>query len=111
MQWRPGDFIISDNLALAHEASPDTQLPRQQVVSCNAGAGSAQRWRRVAWGRRPSVPPLLASHPPCLLLRLQGLRVMHRTTIQGYHKPQKRSSGGQQQQEEPDGQLAGQRPG
>lgn len=29
--WQPGDFIISDNLAVAHEASPQTQLPRSQV--------------------------------------------------------------------------------
>jgi len=26
-----GDFIISDNLAVGHEASPETQLPRSQV--------------------------------------------------------------------------------
>jgi len=26
-QWRAGDFIISDNLAVAHWAPPDTQLP------------------------------------------------------------------------------------
>ena len=25
-KWSPGDFIISDNLALGHEASPQTQL-------------------------------------------------------------------------------------
>ena len=24
-KWSPGDFIISDNLALGHEASPQTQ--------------------------------------------------------------------------------------
>ncbi|KAL4450231.1 hypothetical protein ABPG77_010900 [Micractinium sp. CCAP 211/92] len=30
-KWRPGDFIISDNLALGHEAAPDTQLPPEQV--------------------------------------------------------------------------------
>ena len=31
LQWTPGDFIISDNLALGHEAHPDTQLPVSQV--------------------------------------------------------------------------------
>lgn len=49
-KWRPGDFIVSDNLALGHEASPETQLPRDEV----------------------------------------GLRVMHRTTVQGRHVPRKR---------------------
>lgn len=29
--WEPGDFIISDNLAVAHEASPQTQRPVEQV--------------------------------------------------------------------------------
>jgi hypothetical protein len=29
---RPGDLVISDNLAVGHEASPDTQLPRQPVL-------------------------------------------------------------------------------
>ena len=48
-EWQPGDFLISDNLALGHEASPDTQLSTSQV----------------------------------------GLRVMHRVTIAGKHKPQK----------------------
>lgn len=30
-RWKAGDFIISDNVALAHEASPDTQLPVSRV--------------------------------------------------------------------------------
>lgn len=30
-KWQPGDFIISDNLAVAHEASPETQLDRSAV--------------------------------------------------------------------------------
>ncbi|KAK9806936.1 hypothetical protein WJX72_008011 [[Myrmecia] bisecta] len=30
-QWREGDFIISDNLAVGHEASPDTQRPVSEV--------------------------------------------------------------------------------
>lgn len=47
--WQPGDFLISDNLALGHEAHPDTQLSSQEV----------------------------------------GLRVMHRVTIDGKHKPTK----------------------
>ncbi len=29
--WEPGDFIISDNLALGHEAHPDTQRPVSEV--------------------------------------------------------------------------------
>jgi alpha-ketoglutarate-dependent taurine dioxygenase len=28
LQWEDGDFIISDNLAVGHEATPDTRLPR-----------------------------------------------------------------------------------
>jgi taurine dioxygenase len=42
--WREGDFIISDNCAVAHEATPETQLPVEEV----------------------------------------GLRIMHRTTTQGW---------------------------
>ncbi|CAH1244029.1 Hypp7203 [Branchiostoma lanceolatum] len=30
-KWEVGDFIISDNLAVGHEASPQTQLPVEQV--------------------------------------------------------------------------------
>merc|ERR1712004_792752 len=30
-KWKKGDFIISDNLAVGHEAHPDTQLSRSQV--------------------------------------------------------------------------------
>lgn len=30
-RWQPGDFIIADNLAVGHEASPDTQRPPSQV--------------------------------------------------------------------------------
>ncbi|KAL6780035.1 hypothetical protein ACKKBF_B14675 [Auxenochlorella protothecoides x Auxenochlorella symbiontica] len=29
--WRAGDFLIADNLALGHEASPDTQCPVSEV--------------------------------------------------------------------------------
>jgi len=28
LRWVEGDFIISENLAVGHEATPDTQLPR-----------------------------------------------------------------------------------
>jgi alpha-ketoglutarate-dependent taurine dioxygenase len=31
LQWEEGDFIISDNLAVGHEATPETQLPRDVV--------------------------------------------------------------------------------
>ena len=31
MQWQPGDFIISDNLGVAHEASPQTQMTVSDV--------------------------------------------------------------------------------
>ena len=31
--WRAGDVILSDNLAVAHEASPETQLPPSQVIA------------------------------------------------------------------------------
>ena len=47
MQWQPGDFIISDNLAVGHEAAPESQLPHEQV----------------------------------------GLRILHRTTVKGKHRP------------------------
>ncbi|KAJ6649171.1 putative dioxygenase [Pseudolycoriella hygida] len=47
--WQPGEFIISDNLAVGHEATVETQYPRDKV----------------------------------------GLRVLHRTTIKGVHRPQK----------------------
>lgn len=30
-KYSQGDFIITDNLAVGHEASPDTQLPRSQI--------------------------------------------------------------------------------
>ena len=30
-QWKAGDFIIADNLAVAHEANADTQQPPTQV--------------------------------------------------------------------------------
>ncbi|KAK4309309.1 hypothetical protein Pmani_019035 [Petrolisthes manimaculis] len=30
-EWSVGDFIISDNLAVGHEAAKETQLPRSQV--------------------------------------------------------------------------------
>lgn len=30
-QWEEGDFIISDNLAVGHEATRETQLPRDDV--------------------------------------------------------------------------------
>jgi alpha-ketoglutarate-dependent taurine dioxygenase len=29
--WQPGDFIMLDNLACAHLASPETQLPREEA--------------------------------------------------------------------------------
>lgn len=31
LQWSVGDFIISDNLAVGHEATPETQFPRSEV--------------------------------------------------------------------------------
>jgi taurine dioxygenase len=48
--WVAGDFIISDNAALGHEASVETQASVEQV----------------------------------------GLRVMHRTTVQGSEPPRKK---------------------
>lgn len=30
-QWEQGDFIISDNLAVGHEATPETQFPVSEV--------------------------------------------------------------------------------
>ncbi|KAK7788569.1 hypothetical protein R5R35_000157 [Gryllus longicercus] len=30
-KWEDGDFIISDNLAVGHEATPETQFPREKV--------------------------------------------------------------------------------
>ena len=49
LQWTAGDFIISDNLALGHEASEQTQWPPSSV----------------------------------------GLRIMHRTTVEGHRPPAK----------------------
>lgn len=49
-KWVEGDFLIADNLALGHEASPETQAPLEDV----------------------------------------GLRIMHRTTVQGTEKPSKK---------------------
>jgi alpha-ketoglutarate-dependent taurine dioxygenase len=49
-EWTAGDFIISDNAALGHEAAVETQNSVQQV----------------------------------------GLRVMHRTTVQGSEPPRKK---------------------
>lgn len=49
-RWLPGDFIMSDNAAVAHEASEKTQASVQQV----------------------------------------GLRILHRTTIQGTEPPIKK---------------------
>jgi taurine dioxygenase len=49
-EWRTGDFIISDNAALGHEAAVETQASPAQV----------------------------------------GLRVMHRTTVQGSEPPSKK---------------------
>ena len=70
-RWRPGDFLMSDNLALGHEAHPDTQMPRDVVVGV-AGAGQGRRARQV-WALcsscRHSVPnrarlsPHLPAHP------------------------------------------------
>ena len=48
-QYLPGDFIISDNLAVGHMASAETQASKEKV----------------------------------------GLRVIHRTTVKGVHKPTK----------------------
>jgi hypothetical protein len=31
LQREEGDFIISDNMAVGHEAAPETQLPRYVV--------------------------------------------------------------------------------
>jgi taurine dioxygenase len=50
--WRPGDFIISDNRALAHEATPETQAPPHEVGlrimhRCTV-AGSAPPRKRAA---------------------------------------------------------------
>lgn len=30
-KYEPGDLIVSDNLSVGHEASPDTQLPREKI--------------------------------------------------------------------------------
>lgn len=48
-KWEEGDLIISDNLAVGHEATPETQKPREEV----------------------------------------GLRILHRTTVEGKYEPSK----------------------
>ena len=30
-KWQQGDLVVTDNLAVGHEADPDTQLTREQV--------------------------------------------------------------------------------
>lgn len=39
-KWEVGDFIISDNLAVGHEATPETQLPSTCVRGWPKGLGS-----------------------------------------------------------------------
>jgi len=34
LHWVKGDLIISENLAVGHEATPDTQLPTDVVRLC-----------------------------------------------------------------------------
>ncbi|KAK7465207.1 hypothetical protein BaRGS_00037611 [Batillaria attramentaria] len=48
-KWEVGDFIVADNLALAHQASPESQLPVSEV----------------------------------------GLRILHRTAVEGKWRPRK----------------------
>ena len=43
-EWRPGDFIITDNVAVAHEATPETQLPAKVV-----GLRIMHRTTTVGW--------------------------------------------------------------
>jgi len=50
--YKPGDFIISDNLAVGHEADPATQLPREEV-----GLRVMHRVT-IAGSQPPRKPPL-----------------------------------------------------
>jgi len=34
LHWVKGDFIISENMAVGHEAKPETQLPTDVVSLC-----------------------------------------------------------------------------
>lgn len=75
--WQVGDFIISDNCAVAHEATPETQWPVEEV---------GLRVRTVL--RRSPLPRSFAG-PPSLSLALRAsltrhYQVMHRTTTQGW---------------------------
>jgi alpha-ketoglutarate-dependent taurine dioxygenase len=53
--WRHGDFIVSDNRAVAHEATAATQAPRQQVGlrvmhRCTVAGSEPPRKRAAAGG-------------------------------------------------------------
>ncbi len=62
LQWEAGDFIISDNLAVGHLASPDTQLPREEV-------GLRVMHRTIVKGTyRPDRVPYHSSRLKCVLL-------------------------------------------
>lgn len=57
--WREGDLLMSDNAALGHEASPETQLPTEQVglrvmhrTTVAGGPPPAKGYRIDAAGRR-----------------------------------------------------------
>ena len=61
-QWLPGDFIITDNAALGHEASPETQAPPSRVglrvmhrTTVKGGPPPAKAYRIDEQGRR--LPP------------------------------------------------------
>ena len=103
-KYMDGDFIISDNLAVGHEASPETQLPVSQVnlVNCNF----------IFFEQLPMTAQLLGKNlkdnnirfsenlfntfcehfiPLRLIIQFfqVGLRIMHRVTIAGKTTPKK----------------------
>jgi len=42
LQWEEGEFIISDELTVGHQATPDTQLPTD-VVSLHVSHHTAKK--------------------------------------------------------------------
>lgn len=99
-RWREGDLILSDNLAVAHEADADTQARRRAGMKspvslcpdfCRSLPPPAGEVKKL---------PLLADSPDRYRLLLPvcgglaqldrkevGLRVLHRVTLEGTAEP------------------------
>lgn len=73
-RWQPGDFIITDNLAVAHEASPTRSCRRSRwgCASCTGAQSRAPPHRARGLGKRERrrgqqwVPSLFLQHHACV---------------------------------------------